>query len=123
MDETITLIVVALGKAVAVLAWLSALFPMISIPIIASAWIGVRYGPVFGLLAAVWSGLVLTAWFLLSPGTFRQWVTLRLWTQWRTWWVYRTRWTAICTLCGLTAKLDEQKTFHAWLESCEAEAV
>jgi DNA segregation ATPase FtsK/SpoIIIE, S-DNA-T family len=108
IDDTITVIVVALGKAVAVLAWLSVLFPMISIPIIASAWIGVCYGPLFGLLAAVWSGLVLTAWFLLSPGTFRQWVTLRLWTQWRTWWVYRGRWTAICTLCGLTAKLDEQ---------------
>jgi S-DNA-T family DNA segregation ATPase FtsK/SpoIIIE len=108
IDETITLIVVALGKAVVALVWLSALFPMISIPIIASAWIGICYGPVFGLLAAVWSGLVLTAWFLLSPGTFQQWVILRLWTQWRTWWVYRGRWTAICTLCGLTAKLDEQ---------------
>ena len=29
-------------------------------------------------------------------------------TRWRTWWVYRHRWTAICTLHGLTAKLDER---------------
>jgi S-DNA-T family DNA segregation ATPase FtsK/SpoIIIE len=61
IEDTITVIVVALGKAVAALVWLSVLFPMISIPIIASAWIGVCYGLVFGLLAAVWSGLVLVA--------------------------------------------------------------
>ena len=29
-------------------------------------------------------------------------------TRWRTWWIYRHRWTAICTLHGLTAKLDER---------------
>jgi S-DNA-T family DNA segregation ATPase FtsK/SpoIIIE len=107
IDDTIALIVVALGKAVVALVWLSVSFPMISIPIIASVWIGLCYGPVFGLAFATLSGLALAAWWQLSPASFHQWVTLRMWTQWRTWWVYRNCWTAICALCGLTAKLDE----------------
>jgi S-DNA-T family DNA segregation ATPase FtsK/SpoIIIE len=35
-------------------------------------------------------------------------VTQPIRTRWRIWWVYRHRWTAICTLHGLTAKLDER---------------
>ena len=106
LDDTIMVIAVALAKAAAALMWASILFPMISLPAIASMWIAVSYGPLFGLLATAWSGLALTAWFLLSPNTFRHWVSLRLRTQWRTWWIYRGRWSAICTLCGLTATLD-----------------
>jgi S-DNA-T family DNA segregation ATPase FtsK/SpoIIIE len=107
IDDTIAAIVVALGKAVVSLVWLSVLFPMISIPTIASVWIGLSCGPVFGLALAALSGLALAAWWQLSPASFHQWVTLRVRTQWRAWCVYRNRWTAICTLCGLTAKLDE----------------
>ncbi|MGO9351294.1 MAG: FtsK/SpoIIIE domain-containing protein [Mycobacterium sp.] len=107
IDDAIAAIVVALGKAVVSLVWLSVLFPMISIPTIASVWIGWCFGPVFGLIFAALSGVALAAWWQLSPASFHQWVTRRVWTQWRTWWVYRNRWKAICTLCGLTAKLDE----------------
>ena len=71
-------------------------------------WVGFRYGPVFGLVLAAVSGLALVAWSQLSPGSFQQWVTQRMRIRWRTWWVYRHRWTAICTLHGLTAKLDER---------------
>ena len=49
IDETITVIVVALTKGLGVLLWWSVLFPMISLPILASVWVGFRYGPVFGL--------------------------------------------------------------------------
>ena len=38
------------------LLWWSVLFPMISIPILASVWVGFRYGPVFGLVLAAVSG-------------------------------------------------------------------
>ena len=107
IDDTIAVIVVAFGKALVSLVWLSALFPMISIPTIASVWMGWSCEPVFGLAFAVLSGLALAAWWQLSPASFHRWVTLRVRTHWRTWWVYRNRWTAICTLCGLTAKLDE----------------
>jgi DNA segregation ATPase FtsK/SpoIIIE, S-DNA-T family len=107
-DETITLIVVTLAKGVAVLAWWSVLFSMISIPTLASIWIGLRYGPVFSLVLAAVSGLALAAWSQLSPKSFQQWVTRPIRTQWRIWWVYRRRWTAICTLHGLTAKLDDR---------------
>ena len=56
IDETITVIVVALTKGLAVLLWWSVLFPMISIPILASVWVGFRDGPVFGVLLAAVSG-------------------------------------------------------------------
>ena len=108
IDETITAILVGLAKAVAVLAWCSVLFPMISIPTLASVWVGVWFGPVFGLILAVLSGLGLAAWSQLSPPSFQRCVTLRMRIQWRLWWVYRYRWTAICTLHGLTALLEDR---------------
>ena len=49
------------------LVWWSVLFPMISIPILASVWVGFRYGPVFGCILAAVSGLALVAWSQLSP--------------------------------------------------------
>jgi S-DNA-T family DNA segregation ATPase FtsK/SpoIIIE len=107
-DETITMIVVALGKGLGLLVWWSVLFPMISVPMIASVWVGFRCGPVFGVVLAAVSGLALLAWCELGPESFQQWVTQRLRNRWRTWWVYRSRWTAVCTLHGLTAKLDER---------------
>ncbi len=100
MDETITLTVMALAKGVGVLAWWSVLFPMISIPAIASVWVGFRDGPVFGVILAAVSGLALVAWSQLSPVTFHDWVIARLRSRWRTWSIYRHRWTAICTLHG-----------------------
>ena len=108
MDETITIIVIAVAKACALLVWWSVLFPMISIPILASLWVGFRDGPVFGGLLAAVSGLALLAWSQLWPASFQQWVTARIRSRWRTWSIYRHRWTAICSLHGLTAKLDDQ---------------
>jgi S-DNA-T family DNA segregation ATPase FtsK/SpoIIIE len=108
IDEIVTMMLVGLAKVVAVLVWSSVLFPMISVPTLASVWIGFRYGPLFGLVLAAVSSLALAAWSQISPASFQRWVTRRMQTQWRTWWVYRTRWTAICTLHGLTKKLDEQ---------------
>ena len=108
MDETITIIVIAVAKACALLVWWSVLFPMISIPILASVWVGFRDGPVFGGLLAAVSGLALLAWSQLWPASFQQWVTARIRSRWRTWSIYRHRWTAICSLHGLTAKLDDQ---------------
>jgi S-DNA-T family DNA segregation ATPase FtsK/SpoIIIE len=108
MDETITIIVIAVAKACALLVWWSVLFPMISIPILASIWVGFRDGPVFGMFLAAVSGLALVAWSQLWPASFQQWVTARIRSRWRTWSIYRHRWTAICSLHGLTAKLDDQ---------------
>jgi len=107
-DETITLIVMAIAKGLAVLAWWSVLFPMISIPVIVSLVIGFRYGPVFGFILAALAVLGLVAWSQLSPVTFHDWVTARVRTRWRTWSIYPHRWTAISTLHGLTAKLDDR---------------
>jgi S-DNA-T family DNA segregation ATPase FtsK/SpoIIIE len=108
LDATVTMIVVGLAKAVAVLAWWSLLFPMLSIPTLASIWLGFACGPVFGLVLAALSGLALSAWWQFSPESFQRWVTEPVRTRWRIWWVYRHRWPAICTLHGLTAKLDNR---------------
>ena len=48
MDETITIIVIAVAKACALLVWWSVLFPMISIPIIASVWVGLSWRAAVG---------------------------------------------------------------------------
>jgi S-DNA-T family DNA segregation ATPase FtsK/SpoIIIE len=66
------------------------------------------YGPVRGVGLAAVSGLALTAWSEISPSSFQHWVSNRMRIQWRTWWVYQRRWIAICTLHGLTAKLDDR---------------
>jgi DNA segregation ATPase FtsK/SpoIIIE, S-DNA-T family len=108
IDETVTMIVVLLTKGVGMLLWWSVLFPMLSIPTIVSVWVGLRCGPLLGVVLAAVSGLALAAWSQISPASFRQWVTQRIRTRWRIWWVYRHRWTAICTLHGLVAKLDER---------------
>lgn len=107
-DDTALLAATALAKATAALVWASVLFPMISVPAIASVWIAIKCGLLFGLLVAVWSALALFSWFLLSPKTFGQWVTARMQVQWRTWGIYRGRWATVCTLCGLTATLDQR---------------
>jgi S-DNA-T family DNA segregation ATPase FtsK/SpoIIIE len=98
----------AIAKGLGVLAWWSVLFPMISIPVIVSFVIGLRYRPVFGFILAALAVLGLAAWSQLSPVTFHDWVTARVRTRWRTWSIYRHRWTAICALHGLTAKLDDR---------------
>src|SRR6516165_4457995 len=56
-DETITILVTALAKGLGVLAWWSVLFPMISVPTVASLWVGFQCGPIFGVLVAAVSGL------------------------------------------------------------------
>jgi DNA segregation ATPase FtsK/SpoIIIE, S-DNA-T family len=81
---------------------------MISVPTIASVWVGFRCGPAFGVVLAAMSGLALLAWSEFGPGSFQEWVTQRMRNRWRTWWVYQSRWPAICTLNGLTTKLDER---------------
>jgi S-DNA-T family DNA segregation ATPase FtsK/SpoIIIE len=107
-DETITIIVTGLAQLLGVLAWWSILFPMISVPALASLWVGFRCGPIFGVFAAALSALVVLAWSQIYPASFDEWVTARMRSTWRTWWSYRHPWTAICTLHGLTATLDER---------------
>jgi S-DNA-T family DNA segregation ATPase FtsK/SpoIIIE len=107
-DETVTILVKALAKALGVLAWWSILFPMISVPILVSVAAAVWFGPIFGILLAALSALVLIACSQIWAASFDKWVTTRMRTMWRTWWTYRHSWTAICTLHSLTAALGER---------------
>ena len=107
-DETVTVIVTGLAKALGVLMWWSILFPMISFPTLLSLWLGFTVGPVLGIFVAALSALALVAWSQIWPASFDEWVTARMRSRWRTWWIYRRPWTAICTLHGLTATLGER---------------
>ena len=83
-DETITIIVTGLAKALGVLMWWSILFPMISVPTLVSLWLGFTVGPIFGVLLAALSALALVAWSQIWPASFDQWVTARMRSRWRT---------------------------------------
>jgi DNA segregation ATPase FtsK/SpoIIIE, S-DNA-T family len=107
-DETITIIVTGLAKALKVLVWWSILFPMISVPTLMSLWLGFTAGPIFGIVLAALSALALVAWSQIWPASFDEQVTARMRSRWRTWWTYRHPWTAICTLHGLTGTLGER---------------
>jgi len=104
-DETITLIVTGVAKGLGILIWWSVLFPMISLPLLVSLWVGIQYAPILGLLVAAASGTTLAAWAYLSPESFDEWISARMRSRWRTWWIYRHRWETICTLHGLTASI------------------
>ncbi|WP_373200062.1 FtsK/SpoIIIE domain-containing protein [Mycobacterium marinum] len=104
-DETLTLIVTGLAKALGVLIWWSVLFPMISLLLLVSFWVGIQYAPILGLLVAGASGTTLAAWAYLAPESFDDWIIARMRSRWRTWWIYRHRWETICTLHGLTASI------------------
>ena len=108
-DETVTVIVTGLGKALGVLLWWSILFPMISVPALVSLWLGFMAGPIFGILFAAGSASAMVAWSQFWPTSFDAWVTAPMRSRWRTWWIYRRSWTAICALHGLTAALGERR--------------
>ena len=78
IDETVTLIVMALTKGLAVLLWWSVLFPMISIPVFATLLVGFRYGPVFGLILAAF----ITVQVAANRLAVSRWMVYRLiWDQ------------------------------------------
>jgi len=120
-DETLTLIVTGLAKGLGILIWWSLLFPMISLPLLVSFWVGIQYAPILGLVVAVASGTTLAAWAYLSPESFDEWITARMRSRWRTWWIYRHRWEAICTLHGLTASMAN-RTLVPMLRSVSIDA-
>ncbi len=108
IDETITVILVALAKGLGGAGVVVGVVPDDQHPhlrqrvgrvpirtgVRSRARGGVRAGP---------GGLVATLARIVSAVGDQ-----RIRTRWRTWWVYRHRWTAICTLHGLTAKLDDR---------------
>jgi S-DNA-T family DNA segregation ATPase FtsK/SpoIIIE len=107
-DETIMLIACGLAKGFVVLVWWSVLFPMISLPLLVTFWVGFQFGPIHALLVGIASASPLGAWAYISPDSFDVWITARLRTRWRTWWSYGRRWDAICTLHGLTKSIADR---------------
>jgi DNA segregation ATPase FtsK/SpoIIIE, S-DNA-T family len=100
--------ILSLLKATGYLLWWAALFPAISIPIIASLAIAIVHGPRPGVGTAVILSAAYVGWACLDPHSFRMWVTEPVRRRWLTWTRYTRSWESVCTLHGLTATLGER---------------
>ncbi|MFQ6398955.1 hypothetical protein ACLMAJ_36655 [Nocardia sp. KC 131] len=105
-----------LGIGVAV--WWAVLFPMVSIPLLAAAAVGVVLGWVWGVVVVGVSISGMVLWRRRSPQTFEQWITSRARTRCFTWFRYRRRWAKLLTACNLTIA-REDRTFVPRLLSVE----
>ncbi|MEV0682260.1 hypothetical protein AB0I35_00195 [Nocardia sp. NPDC050378] len=98
----------ALGRAmIAVVAglgrllWWALLFPLISVPIAATAGVWLLVGWAAGLGVAGVTVAVMVLWRHWSPQTFERWLTGRIRSRWLAWFRYRRRWATLLTACDL----------------------
>ncbi|MDM3946651.1 FtsK/SpoIIIE domain-containing protein [Mycobacteroides abscessus] len=101
-------LVMSLFTAAGYLLWWAALFPAISLPIIASLALGITHGPRAGLVCALAPSVAYAGWAWLDRGSFRGWVTEPVRRRWLTWSRYTRSWESTCTLHGLAARLGER---------------
>ncbi|WP_278260603.1 hypothetical protein [Nocardia sp. AG03] len=94
--------VIATATAAVYLVWWAVLFPMVSVPFLASGAAGWVYGWPVGLLVAGVSTAGMVLWRVSSPQTFERWFTGRVRSRWLSWFRYRRRWAKVMNACGLT---------------------
>lgn len=97
-----------LTRRTVILAWWAILFPMLSIPALATVYVLISWGWVRALVTVVASTVGLALWRFLGPVSFRRLVSFRIWARRRRYRVYRRPWAAVCALHGLTTPLDGQ---------------
>lgn len=108
-DDVITLLgefMVKLALAVALLAWWSALFPMLSAPVVVAVLLGWWQGWPYGVGAGVCAVVVWGLWWWCWPASFQRWVIARIRYRYFRWWRYTRRWKDLMALQHLTAELD-----------------
>ncbi|WP_051182404.1 hypothetical protein [Nocardia vinacea] len=96
----------ALMLVLAHLLWWAALFPMISLPLVATGatawWLGWLFGAgVAALSVASW-----VIWWAWWPVSWRRWVWGRMTSRYLSWKRYRRRWKTLTAIHGLTKILD-----------------
>ncbi len=85
-------LVMSLFTAAGYLLWWAALFPAISLPIVASLALGITHGPRAGVVCAVVCSVGYTGWAWLDARSFRSWVTEPVRRRWLTWSRYTRAW-------------------------------
>lgn len=95
---------IATATAALYVGWWAVLFPMLSVPFLASGAAGWFYGWPVGLVVAGVSTAGMVLWRVSSPQTFERWVTRRIRIRWLAWFRYRRRWTRVMTGCGMTTR-------------------
>jgi S-DNA-T family DNA segregation ATPase FtsK/SpoIIIE len=111
LSDVFEQVVWALLSALLRWAWMlvrwTALFPVISIPLLACGAAAYRWGWPTGAAGLVVFAIGLLLWRLAGPRSFRRWVSGRIRVRWRSWIVYRQQWASICALHGLTTQLND----------------
>ncbi|PSR59951.1 MULTISPECIES: hypothetical protein [Nocardia] len=107
VDEILTAIMHLLGwgiVAVFTAAWWALLFPMVSLPIAATAGLFWLYGwaPALGLGIA--STAALGLWRVRYPESFSRWITHRARSRFLAWFRYRRQWGKRLNDCNLTRR-------------------
>ena len=107
-DEWIGELIWSLVKAAGHLLWWAMLFPAISVPIIISAVVGIRFGVRAGMVTSIAVIVTYGLWAWFDQKSFESWVVEPVRRRWLIWWRYSRCWESVCTLHGLTAKLGER---------------
>ncbi|MBF6272169.1 MULTISPECIES: hypothetical protein [Nocardia] len=92
--------------AVFVLAWWALLFPMVSLPIAATAGLFWLYGWLPATATASASVGVLVLWWARYRESFHRWITRRARARFLAWFRYRRQWSALVDDCGLSVRND-----------------
>lgn len=98
--------VVAVLKLAVRIIWWSILFPMLSVPIVASVCAATYSHWWDGITSALLFTVALVGWRFGHPSSYHRLVTGRLWKRKRYLRIYRRRWASVMALHGLTALLD-----------------
>jgi DNA segregation ATPase FtsK/SpoIIIE, S-DNA-T family len=107
-DEWIGELIWSLAKAAGHLLWWAMLFPAISVPIIISGIVALRFGVRAGMVTTTALAVGYGVWAWLDARSFEAWIVAPVRRRWLIWWRYRRCWASVCTLHGLTAKLGER---------------
>jgi S-DNA-T family DNA segregation ATPase FtsK/SpoIIIE len=106
-EQVVWAVLSGMSRLVWMLLRWSVLFPVFSVPLVACGAVTYRWGWPTGVWAFGVFLVLLVAWRLAFPRSFRRWVSRRIWIRWRAWNVYREQWASVCALHGLTSQLND----------------
>jgi hypothetical protein len=107
-EEWIGDLIWSLVKAAGQLLWWAMLFPAISVPILISVFVVIRFDLRAGMVTTFVVTLAYGLWAWFDQKSFESWAVQPVRRRWLMWWRYSRCWEPVCTLHGLTAKLGER---------------
>lgn len=106
-EQVVWAVLSGLSRLVWILLRWAVVFPLISVPLAVCGAVAYRWDWPAGVWAFGAFLLLLVAWRLAFPRSFRRCVSRRIWIRWRAWSVYREQWASVCALHGLTSQLND----------------